>query len=254
MIILGDYHTHTVYSGDGKGTIEENVRSATFKGLKQIAVTEHGFTHMANGMKRDDLPEYINEIKRLRKSYKNIDILHGIEANITSLDGDIDIDKKERSMFDVVVVGFHRTYKPLGIKNFFNFFVPNTLGIGRKSPKQIAKNTQAYINAIKKNDIDILAHLNWGGCLVNCVDIAKVAKEYNTYIELNGKRINFTDQEIMDMQKTGVKFIISSDAHRPENVGKNNLAFNIIERLNIPHEQVANLDKIPTFKNFNIKK
>ncbi len=104
---------------------------------------------------------------------------------------------------------------------------------------------------MKKNKIDILAHLNYGGCLVNCVEIAKVAKLTNTLIELNGKRILFTDDEMLKMAETGVKFIINSDAHEPYKVGKNNIAFNIIERLNIPHDQVVNLDKLPKFKNYN---
>lgn len=253
MILHGDYHTHTIHS-DGMGTIEDNVKSAALKGLKQIALTEHGFSHMAYGLKRKQLLEYKKELDKAKKKYKTVDVLFGIEANIISLKGEIDITKEERKMFDVVIVGYHKSYKPISIKNLFNFFIPNTFNVFYKQrKKRIEKNTQAYINAIKNNDIDILAHLNYGGCQVNCVEIAKVAKEYDTYIELNGKRILFTDQELLDMQKTGVKFIVNSDAHLPENVGKNNKAFNLIERLNIPHEQVVNLNKVPTFKNYNKK-
>ena len=44
MALFGDYHTHSVYSRrkHGKGTIEENVQSAVKKGLRQIAITDHG--------------------------------------------------------------------------------------------------------------------------------------------------------------------------------------------------------------------
>ena len=52
------------------------------------------------------------------------------------------------------------------------------------------------------------------------------------------------------MTKLGTKFIVDSDAHYPERAGKNHKAFNLIERLHIPHEQVVNLDKLPDFKNF----
>ena len=54
------------------------------------------------------------------------------------------------------------------------------------------------------------------------------------------------------MIATGVKFIISSDAHRPEHVGVNNQAYALIEKYNIPHEQVVNLNKIPRFKTYNL--
>ncbi len=252
MILFGDYHTHTVYS-DGNNTMEDNVRSAMLKGLKQIALTEHGYHHMAHGMKRYEVEEYEQQLFKLRKKYKTVQVLYGIEANLLSLEGEIDVTRDERNKFDVLIVGFHKSYKPTSVKNFFNFWLPNNLKWLGRSKRQIEKNTQAYIHAMRNHSIDVLAHLNYGGCRVNCVEIAKVAVETGTYIELNGKRILFTDQEMLDMQKTGVKFIVNSDAHYSERVGKNNKAFNIIERLNIPHDQVVNLNKLPEFKNYKQK-
>ncbi|WDC83585.1 PHP domain-containing protein [Caloramator sp. mosi_1] len=43
--IIGDYHTHTIYS-HGKGTIEDNVKAAINKGLKEIVISDHGPGHM----------------------------------------------------------------------------------------------------------------------------------------------------------------------------------------------------------------
>lgn len=248
MILKGDYHTHTVYS-DGNGSMEDNIRSAMFKGLKQVALTEHGYDHMAHGIKRHEVAEYENQLNAFKKKYsKNIDVLYGIEADILSLNGDIDVTAEERKKFDVLIVGFHKSYKPMSLANFFNFWLPNNLGFGN-TRRQRAKNTQAYILAMQKHDIDILAHLNYGGCHVNAADIARVAVQTNTLIELNGKRIMFTDQEMRDMTRLGVKFIINSDAHYPYRIGKNHHGMNIVDRLNIPYDQVVNLDAVPTFKN-----
>ncbi len=47
-----DYHTHTTYS-DGKGTMEESVKAAVERGLKALAITDHGPGHLFYGVKRD---------------------------------------------------------------------------------------------------------------------------------------------------------------------------------------------------------
>ena len=254
MILHGDYHTHTTYT-HGKGTVEQNVKFAIQKGLKQIAITEHSFSHLAYGVTRGDYNLMRMEIDKLNRKYKDIDIFCGLESNLISLDGQIDVSQKDRKALDILVVGFHKSFKCPNIKTFFNFFVPNVLGIGRKSKKQIVRNTQAYIKAIENNEIDIIAHLKSNGCIVDPVAIAKVAKEHNTYIEFNGKRIDFTPTEIEGMVQTGVKFIINSDAHKAEHVGCNHEGINIVEKYNIPYDQVVNLDKLPKFKyvNKNIK-
>ena len=102
---------------------------------------------------------------------------------------------------------------------------------------------------MKNHKIDILAHLKYGNCLVNVKRIAEFATTQGTYIELNGKRINFTDEEIKDIINSGAKLILDSDSHRPCKVGENNHAQNIITRLKIDEEFVANYDKLPKFKN-----
>ena len=46
-----------------------------------------------------------------------------------------------------------------------------------------------------------------------------------------------------------VQFIINSDAHEINAVGKNHRAFNLIEKYNIPLSQIANIDgRVPEFK------
>lgn len=250
MKLFGDYHTHTTAS-DGHCSIEENVVSAVNKGIKQIAITDHSFSHMSHGLSKKEYEEQSKEINQLKNKYSNIEILHGVESNLMSLEGDIDVKPSERSNFDIVNVGYHLTYKPLSFKNFFNFWLPSILGIRTK--KRIQKNTMAYINAMNKNDIDILVHLNYG-IKVDVVEIAKVAKEKEVYIELNAKHLGFKDDEILNMVKTGVKFVINSDAHKSQNIAKNNRAFALIERLNLPTNQIVNLNDVPKFKNYNMDK
>lgn len=251
MILYGDYHTHTIYT-HGHGTVEDSVKVAIKRGLKQIAITEHSFSQGFYGISTEEYNELRVEIESLRRKYKGqIDILCGLESNLLDLDGHIDLDEKERGLVDILVVGYHANFIPRSLKSFFTFWVPNVLGFGGKSKKQIAKNTEAYIKALRRYKIDIISHLNSHRCYVDPVKICEVAKEVGTYIELNGKVINFTEEQIKDMVATGVKFIINSDAHYSSRVGKNHRGFNIVEKYNIPLEQVVNVDKIPRFKTYN---
>ena len=242
MRLFGDYHTHTTYT-HGTSTIEENVQQAETIGLKEIAITEHsynGFNHIKPG----DLPKIKADIDNIRDKY-DVKILLGIEANLISEYGDIDIADEELKELDVVILGYHKASK-MKLSQFIKFALPNKL---RRKPtnKQIERNTQAYINAMDKHRINILAHLGYANCAVDCVRLAKECAQRNIYIELNGKRINFTREDIAGMIATGVKFIVNSDAHKKVNVGKNSMAFNLIEKYNIPLEQVANVDKLPKF-------
>ena len=250
MLILGDYHTHTKYSRNnhGKNTIEENVKIAVQKGLKEIGITEHGFNHIFFGVRRKNIKKMRAEIDRLNKIYP-IKIYLGIEANLISADGDIDLTAEQQTWFDYVVMGYHTAIKPKSLKDHFKFFRKNAKALKHKKYTQeiIDANTNAYILALRKNRINIISHL----CSKMEVDVLKVAKECNlhgTFIELNARRMRFTDEQIKDMVKLKTKFVLESDAHRCDNVGECNKGLNCVIKNDIPQELVVNLDKTPTFK------
>jgi len=244
MKLSGDFHTHTTYS-HGKSTVEENIAQAENLGLKAVAVTEHAYnSHYA--IKRGDLQKIKADIDSVKDKY-NVEALWGVETNLISRSGDIDVSDEELKKLDLVILGYHKLTK-MSMLEFFKFGLPNLL---KKKPSkaQIERNTQAYINAMDKHRVSILAHLGYGGCAVDYEKLAKECVKRGIYIELNGKRINFGKEDLLKMVATGVKFIINSDAHSKYAVGKNHRAFNMIEKYNIPLEQIANIDgKVPKFK------
>ena len=250
MILLGDYHTHTKYSryGHGKGTVLENASVASAKGLKQIAITDHGFNHPVFGVRRKDIEDLKEDILNA-KEVSGVDILLGIEANLTSLNGDVDLNEEDLETFDIILMGHHKFV--IGNRKYIDTFqLQCTNGIARiftPSAERISKNTTSFLKAIDKYPIDIITHLNYGAP-TDTLAVARTAREKGVYIELNGKRINFTDQEIITMANEGVKFVINSDAHSPDKVGESNAALNLIYRLGIPTSMIANIDKLPKFK------
>lgn len=108
MQIIGDYHTHTIYS-HGKGTIRDNVEVAINKGLKEVAICDHGPGHVIYGIKREQIFEMRKEIDQMNKEYgkHGIRVLLGLEANVMDYDGNIDVDDEMLQVLDMLLLGFH---------------------------------------------------------------------------------------------------------------------------------------------------
>ncbi len=255
MGILADYHTHTKFSRNyhGKGTVLDNVRAGYEKGLRQIAITDHGFNQKMYGIRRKDMPQLLKDVEEAKELYP-IEVLVGVEANLISSSGDIDITEEDEKNFDVLACGFHRLVKSTSKKEQFSFVLKNILCelFHHTSKKQIEKNTNAYIQAMRKYNIDIITHLNHA-IKVDVEQVARVAKETNTYIELNGKRLGMSDEEILTCYNLGCKFILGSDAHSPKRVGDCHLGLEAILRLKLPTSCVANYDDLPKFKRHSKK-
>lgn len=248
MLLYGDYHTHSIYSRHkhGKGTVLENASVAADKGLKQIAITDHGFNHEFFGNKRKNIPQLQEDILNA-KEITGVDILLGIESNIISLDGEVDVKEEDYQFLDILLMGYHRmvytsTFKDKLLLNWANAFDK----VFRPSKERINRNTTAFLKTLDKYPIDVITHLNYG-FHTDTLAVAKMAKQKGVYVELNGKRINFTEEELKIMAGEGIKFIVNSDAHIPDRVGEVNNGMNLIYKLNIPISSVVNIDKLPKF-------
>ena len=256
MILSSDYHTHTVYS-HGKGQIIDNALVAKEKGLKEIGISDHGFSHPAFGLTKKKLPKMRTECDLATKE-TGVKVLLGIESNIIGTDGTVDFKPKLYDNFDIFLAGIHKfvMYK---FGTAFSLFVPNffnsTFHKNNVSESLRKTNTKTFINVIKNNPVDLITHINFC-CYANAVEVAKAAADYGTYIELNSKKTHLTDEELYQVVKTGVNFIISSDAHTPNRVGEISLVEKLLTRVNVPENQIANVNgKLPKmrFKSFKEK-
>ena len=236
MEFTKDLHTHSKYSkfGHGKDTIEEMVLSAISQNLDTIAITDHGPGHPF-GVWPWKLSKRKREIEELRKKYPQIKILCGLEANLVSGSGKLDITKKQRDNLDICIVGYHRT----GFANLFRLLTFN-LAKNTFSKNNVKANTKAYVNAIKRNRVDIVAHLQQY-IKVDCGEIARVAAEHGTLIEINNKQLLWTKEDIEAMLETDCKFVVDSDAHQKEAVGKFGVAEEFIKKYNIPLDRIVNV-------------
>ncbi|WP_053956273.1 PHP domain-containing protein [Inediibacterium massiliense] len=218
MKIFADYHTHTIYS-HGKGTIQDNVDIAIQKGLREIGISDHGFRHLLYGVKRKNLSKMREEIDAINKSTDKIKVKLGMELNIMGLDGRLDIDDENLKKLDIVLAGYHFGALPYHISDCFRIHGNNFLA--RYFPTVDRKvrviNTDAVVAAIYNNNIDILTHPG-AKANIDTKEVAKAAKERGTALEINSSHGYLTVEYIKVAMKEGVKFVISSDAHRPEDV------------------------------------
>ena len=246
MILTGDYHTHTPFS-HGKNTVEENVFAAKEKGLKEIAIADHGFSHLAFGLAHKDVALLKEQTRAAEKEY-GVRVLVGVEANLLGKSGKTDLTKTDYEHFDLFLCGYHLLVKSDTPSDFFKQLVRNSLKI-KASKGIIKRNTLAYINAIKNNPIDAITHLSYRfPC--DTLEVAKCAADYGTYVELNSKKTHLTDEELNEIvAKTQARFIINSDAHSKERVGDMKIVEEQLARLAFPYERIDNIDgRLPSFR------
>ena len=249
MNLNADYHTHTVFS-HGKGDVIDNARAAAEKGLKELGIADHGFAHPAFGLRKTKLPELKKRIANAKKE-TGVNVLLGIESNIIGTDGTTDLKPELYDDFDIFLAGVHKFVK-YKFGTAFSLFLPNLFNSAVKKkdvPKSlIRRNTQTYINVIKNNPVDVITHLNFC-CFADAAEVAKAAADYGTYIELNSKKVHLSDDELYEVLKTDVKFVINSDAHSPSRVGEISLVEKTFERTGFPTERIANIDgRLPEFR------
>ncbi len=249
MILTADYHTHTPYS-HGKNTVLDNAQAAKTAGLKQVAITDHGFNHLLFGLKRKKLVALREEINQA-EHLTGVKVLMGMESNVISVDGETDMRSDDLQFFDIYLCGIHEVLKYKSFSDFYNIMFKNYTAykFGKKpSQSVIDTTTKAYINVIKNNPVDILTHINFK-CYCNLREVAKCCADYGTYIEINTKKRHISAEELNCMAETGVKFVINSDAHSSNRVGDTKIAEQLLAEASISNELIENIDgKLPTFR------
>ncbi|HPL52824.1 MAG TPA: phosphatase [Bacillota bacterium] len=224
MNLLVDPHCHTISSGHAYSTIKEIAEAAAEKGLKLIAMTDHGpampggphIFHLGN---QRVIPDYINGVR----------VLKGVEADIIDFNGGLDVPEKYLKMLDIVIASLHEPCIP---------------------PGSVEDNTKALIAAMNNPLIDVIAH---PGNPVYPIDIdrfVQCACETGTLIEINNSSFTVSRKGSHEncikiaakAKEMGAMLIVSSDCHICYDVGGFDKVKEIFEELEIPEELVINTD------------
>ena len=235
--IIGDYHIHTKFS-DGKSDTDTVIAAAKKTGLKEFALCDHSYRSWFVGMTDDKLEKSKNALSC--RHDEQCRALQSIEGNILNFDGEIDVPPDAYKRLDMLSVGFHRFVTRGDGRDRKQFILRN--GWTENLPDELSeKNTKAYIKAIEKYPVDVICHIGhrakvYGKRLFEC------AKSNGCHIELNEKHIETLEPMLQIAIESGVKFILGSDAHRAENIGRFDRVINAIEKYNVPLDRIVGID------------
>lgn len=222
---LLDLHTHTVASGHAYSTFKEVVDAARHRGLKYLAVTDHG-PDMPGGA---SLYHFWN-LKVVPGQFGDLRVFKGVEANIIDVEGNIDITPDVLAELEFVVVSFHPYFGYDGLE-----------------PQQY---TNTLLKVLDLPYVDMIGHLANPMFPVDYEKVLKKAQQKKVLIEVNNAsllpssaRVGAADLErdVLKVQKQlGAPVVLNSDAHYSDHVGEIGEALELVREVGIPDEQVLN--------------
>lgn len=198
--IRGDLQMHSSWS-DGKASIEEMLEACAAKGYDYFALTDHSQAlAMTGGMDAEKLARQLAEIDEIAGRHPEIRFLRSMEVDILA-DGSLDMDDASLAKLDLVVISIHS-----------KFDLPRD------------EQTRRMIRAIEHPASDIVGHptgriigrrdpIDYDlAAVLDCAVENKVAMELNAH----PNRLDLRDTQLMEARKRGVPIVISTDAHRPD--------------------------------------
>ena len=241
MKFYGDYHIHSNYS-DGRASVEEMVEAAHLKGLREVAISDHGPNNIGTGVKSDQkYLEIKRKIKEISSEYPNLKILLGAEADIIGLEGEIDICSEITKELDFLMVGLHPYVKPKNLSTAWNYVLGNQLVKINKGQQEKIKNinTKTLIETVNKHNCLAITHPGLK-MEVDHKELAKACVKTDTALEINTSHRFPGVDIVLEIVNSGVNFIVNSDAHFPESVGELDFGSYVLEKAGVPPERVLN--------------
>jgi histidinol-phosphatase (PHP family) len=238
---LADFHTHTARCGHAGGRDEEYIEAAIERGLTAIAVTDHVPFYWLPperydptlAMAADELPRYVDAVLALRERYAGrVEVLLGLEADFIAGHEEALARLLERHPFDVVLGSVHWLGDWL-------VDAPSSLPRYRQGQDEVERIWDEYatqlIAAARSGLFDVLSHLDlpkkfgfrsqapFAGRLGEVVE-AVAAGGCAVELSSAGRRKPVgedypADGVVAALAAARVRFVLSSDAHAPAEVG-----------------------------------
>jgi DNA polymerase (family 10) len=222
--VIGDFHVHTSLSGDGRSSLEEVVDAARARGCRVLAITEHA-ENTISGVGREELLAQREQIRALQARLgDSLVLLHGVELNIGP-QGELDYDAEFRRSFDWCLASIHDHFE-----------------LDR------AAQTRRVVSAMQDPSVRMIGHLSARmiggrpGIDLDLDAIFAAAEATGTALEINGAlpRLDLSVEALRRARSRDVTLVLTSDAHRADELERVRFAARNAERAWIPPERVVN--------------
>jgi putative hydrolase len=232
--ITADLHVHTIASGHAADTIRTVCKAAEEKKLDAIAITDHGpgVPGGANKVYFRTLPRLVRGIKAQTK----LRIITGIEEDIKNRKGELMIPPEILKKLEIVMAGCHP----------FTWI----------ADQSIAVRTDALINAIVKNRIQVVTHPVGSGYDLDLKAVIDACVTSRVALEFNASKVNDMNESMNFLEmcaEEGVFIVVGSDAHVAEEVGDFSRALPLLQKAKFPEQLLLNRSKEAIASFFNIE-
>lgn len=230
--IKGDLQMHTTAS-DGEASLEEMIEACRARGYDYCAITDHSKrVTMANGL----------DPKRLRAQWKAIDAWNASHAGFTVLKS-VELDILESGRMDL----------PDAVLAEADYVVAS-VHYGMTQSKQAL--TRRLLGAIAHPHVDAIGHptgrllLRRESFPLDFDAVARAAAEHGCLLELNGhpERMDLPDTLAAAAKALGVRFVLSTDSHHPNNLAFMRYAVDLARRAGLEAGDIVNTLPLSEFR------
>lgn len=219
--IFADYHTHTCHS-HGADTVLDNVQAAAAIGLQAVAISDHGPASLFGiGVASIDTFDTIRkEVDAARAEYPDLDVLLGVEANVVSVAGELDVPLEWQEKFDIILVGLHPLVRWRSPAEGVRLLGMNAGSRYWRRWQAAARreNTRAIVNAVRRNRVHIVTHPGYR-LSIDTEKLARACADSGCAMEISGSHEHTSIEYIQVAMGQGATFALGSDAHAKGRVG-----------------------------------
>jgi DNA polymerase (family 10) len=193
---------HTTES-DGKASLREMAEAAAALGYEYIAITDHSKAlAMANGLDETRAAAFAQHVRELNREGLPLRVFSGLECDILR-DGAMDLAEDALAELDFVIGSVH---------SFMSI--------------EAAEMTDRLLRALESPSLRVLGHPTGRRLLeresypYDFDTVAQKAANRGVWMEINAspERLDLYGPLVRSAKQKGIRFTISTDAHRPKHL------------------------------------